>query len=55
MTLPASISGINATLYAAVRAVRTLASNTEASKFAAKMTKGGVPIGGLSAVGDTSV
>lgn len=48
VVLTASISGINATLYASVRALRTLAANGETPKFTVKMTKGGVPIGALA-------
>jgi L-asparagine permease len=51
VVLTASVSGINATLYASVRALRTLASNGEAPRFTEKMTKGGVPVGSLSAIG----
>lgn len=51
VVLTASISGINATLYASVRALRTLASNGEAPRFTEKITRGGVPIGSLSAIG----
>lgn len=50
VVLTAAISGINATLYATVRALRTLAANGEAPAFANKMTKRGVPAGALSGV-----
>lgn len=52
VVLTASISGIEATLCVAGRAVRTPASNIEAPKFTARMTKGGGPIGILGALGD---
>ncbi|WP_427132153.1 amino acid permease [Pseudarthrobacter sp. S9] len=51
VVLTASISGINATLYASVRALRTLASNGEAPRFTAKISKSGVPVGSLAAIG----
>jgi L-asparagine permease len=50
VVLTAAISGINATLYATVRALRTLAANGEAPAFANKMTKRGVPAGALSGI-----
>jgi L-asparagine permease len=50
VVLTAAISGINATLYATVRALRTLAANGEAPAFANKMTRRGVPAGALSGI-----
>jgi L-asparagine permease len=51
VVLTAAISGINATLYATVRALRTLAANGEAPAFADKMNRRGVPVGALAAIG----
>lgn len=50
VVLTAAISGINATLYATVRALRTLAANGEAPAFANKMSRRGVPVGALSGI-----
>lgn len=50
VVLTAAISGINATLYATVRALRTLAANGEAPAFANTMAKRGVPAGALSGI-----
>ena len=51
VVLTAAISGINATLYATVRALRTLAANDEAPAFTNTMSRSGVPTGALAAVG----
>lgn len=50
VVLTAAISGINATLYATVRALRTLAANGEAPLFANRMTRRGVPAGALAGI-----
>ncbi|WP_336714128.1 amino acid permease [Arthrobacter sp. USHLN218] len=51
VVLTAAVSGINATLYATVRALRTLAANGEAPRFAEKVNRRGVPVGALAGIG----
>lgn len=51
VVLTAAISSINATMYASVRGLRTLAANHEAPKFANKMSSRGVPVGALASIG----
>lgn len=51
VVLTAALSGINATMYATVRAFRTLAANGEAPKFARRMSGRGVPVGALAGIG----
>ncbi|MFD1213274.1 amino acid permease [Arthrobacter sp. GCM10027362] len=51
VVLTAALSGVNATLYATVRALRTLAANGDAPRTANKMSKRGVPVGALAAIG----
>lgn len=51
VVLTAALSGINATLYATVRALRTLAANGDAPKAADRMNRRGVPVGALAGIG----
>lgn len=51
VVLTAAVSSINATMYAAVRGLRSLAANGEAPKVANRMSKRGVPVGALGSIG----
>lgn len=51
VVLAAAVSSINATMYASVRGLRTLAANGEAPVFANRMTSHGVPVGALCTIG----
>ncbi|GAB4098118.1 amino acid permease [Sinomonas halotolerans] len=51
VVLTAALSGVNATLYATVRAFRTLAANGDAPRFANRMSRQGVPVGALLGIG----
>jgi L-asparagine permease len=51
VVLTAALSGVNATLYAVVRLLRNLAANGSAPKATVRITRKGVPIGGLLSIG----
>ena len=51
VVLTAAVSSINATMYASVRGLRTLAANREAPAFANRMSSRGVPVGALCSIG----
>jgi L-asparagine permease len=51
VVLTAAISGVNATLYAAVRLLRNLAANHRAPAITNRMSSRGVPVGALTSIG----
>ncbi|MBK8867823.1 MAG: amino acid permease [Actinomycetales bacterium] len=51
VVLTAAISGVNATLYAAVRLLRNLAANGRAPSVTNRMSSRGVPVGALTSIG----
>lgn len=51
VVLTAALSGVNATLYASVRMLRNLAAHGQAPAATVRITRSGVPVGGLLSIG----